>query len=268
MTEKKIKNINLLLTEREGRTGEYWPEVVAVRTERSEVGTKTAEGQYSPVRLEQARLVSSLLYGTRVILVSKLPAFENKKYTSYDHFHGNGPYGKIPTKKEPIRTPGFTPRLPCHIINININIFEIYFLFIFLFYLFIYLFIFIIIFRYAIAYLRTGSYAPAFLWYKSMPFVISGRDHLRSNMDQYGDHFGPGSFVVQFGDHLRSWDHLRTRTGMQGFDKCPFVWSRLSLPCSLCFWCRQKPAPPSGLLSGSPSGPLNFLGGNKKKIIN
>ena len=27
-------NTNLLLTEREGRTGEYWPEVVAVRTER------------------------------------------------------------------------------------------------------------------------------------------------------------------------------------------------------------------------------------------
>ena len=109
--------INLLLTEREGRTGEYWPEVVAVRTERSEVRTKTTEGQYSPVRLEQAGLVSSLLHGTRVMLVSKLPAFENKKYTSYDHFHGNGPYGKIPTKKEPIRTPGFTPRLPCHIIT-------------------------------------------------------------------------------------------------------------------------------------------------------
>ena len=36
----KIDNINLLLTEREGRTGEYWPEVVAVRTERSEVRTK------------------------------------------------------------------------------------------------------------------------------------------------------------------------------------------------------------------------------------
>ena len=52
------------------------------------------------------------------MLVSKLPAFENKKYTSYDHFHGNGPYGKIPTKKEPIRTPGFTPRLPCHIIMV------------------------------------------------------------------------------------------------------------------------------------------------------
>ena len=53
------------------------------------------------------------------MLVSKLPAFENKKYTSYDHFHGNGPYDKIPTKKEPIRTPGFTPRLPCHIIKVN-----------------------------------------------------------------------------------------------------------------------------------------------------
>ena len=34
------ENNNLLLTEREGRTGEYWPEVVAVRTERSEVRTK------------------------------------------------------------------------------------------------------------------------------------------------------------------------------------------------------------------------------------
>jgi len=43
-------NINLFLTEREGRTGEYWPEVVAVRTECSEVRTKTTEGQYSPVR--------------------------------------------------------------------------------------------------------------------------------------------------------------------------------------------------------------------------
>ena len=55
-------NINLLLTEREGRTGEYGPEVVTVRTECSEVRTKTTEGQYSPVRLDQGRLVSSLLY--------------------------------------------------------------------------------------------------------------------------------------------------------------------------------------------------------------
>ena len=99
--------INLLLTEREGRTGEYWPEVVAVRTERSEVGTKTTEGQYSPVRLELATLVSSLLYGTRAMLVLNFPFFENKKYTAYDRFHGNGPYGEISTKKEPIRTLGF-----------------------------------------------------------------------------------------------------------------------------------------------------------------
>ena len=54
----KKKKKNLLLIEREGCTGEYWPEVVTVRTEHR-------EGRYSPVRLEQARLVSSLLYGTR-----------------------------------------------------------------------------------------------------------------------------------------------------------------------------------------------------------
>ena len=39
-----------------------------------------------------------------------------KKYTAYDRFHGNGPYGKIPTKKGPIRTCGFTLTLLCHII--------------------------------------------------------------------------------------------------------------------------------------------------------
>ena len=60
----KVSNNNLLLTQREGRTGEYWPEVVTVGIERSEVCTKTTEGQYSLVPLEQARLVSSLLYGT------------------------------------------------------------------------------------------------------------------------------------------------------------------------------------------------------------
>ena len=41
------------------------------------------------------------------MLVLNLPAFENKKYTAYDRFQGNGAYGKIPTKKEPIRTLGF-----------------------------------------------------------------------------------------------------------------------------------------------------------------
>ena len=41
---------------------------MTVRTEHREVRTETTEGQYSPVRLEQARLVSSLLYGTRLKL--------------------------------------------------------------------------------------------------------------------------------------------------------------------------------------------------------
>ena len=69
---------------------------------------KTTEGQYSPVRFELARLVSSLLYGTRAMLVLNLPAFENKKYKADDRFHGNGPYGEILAKKEPIRTLGLT----------------------------------------------------------------------------------------------------------------------------------------------------------------
>ena len=63
-----LQNINLLLTEREGSTGEYWPKVVPAETERSQAHTKTTEGQYSPVPLELARLVSSLLYGTQPCL--------------------------------------------------------------------------------------------------------------------------------------------------------------------------------------------------------
>ena len=43
-------NIILFLTERKGRIGEYWPEVVVVLTERREVRTKTTERQYSSVR--------------------------------------------------------------------------------------------------------------------------------------------------------------------------------------------------------------------------
>lgn len=46
---------NLLPTEREGHTGEYWPEVVTVRTERRQVRKKTTEGQYLQVGLEEAR---------------------------------------------------------------------------------------------------------------------------------------------------------------------------------------------------------------------
>ena len=46
------KNTNLSPTKREGLTGEYW----------SEVRKKTTEGQYSSVRLELSRLVSSYIY--------------------------------------------------------------------------------------------------------------------------------------------------------------------------------------------------------------
>ena len=75
-------NINFLLTEREGRTGEYWPEVMAVQTELSEVRTKTTEGQYFPVRLELDRLVSSLLYGTQGHACFEFAGFRKKKIHS------------------------------------------------------------------------------------------------------------------------------------------------------------------------------------------
>ena len=41
------------------------------------------------------------------MLVLNFPAFENKWWAD-ERFHGNGPYGEILTKKEPIRTFGFT----------------------------------------------------------------------------------------------------------------------------------------------------------------
>jgi len=34
------------------------------------------------------------------MLVLDLRAFGNKKYAAQDRFHGNGPNGKIPTKKD------------------------------------------------------------------------------------------------------------------------------------------------------------------------
>ena len=57
---------NKLLTNRacSGRTGEYWPSVVAVRTKRSSVRTAMTEGQYSPVR--PSRSVSKRLILTEL----------------------------------------------------------------------------------------------------------------------------------------------------------------------------------------------------------
>ena len=82
--QERCFNNNLLLTEREGCTGEYWPKVVALRAEHREVRTKTTEGQYSPIQLEQARLVSSLLYGTRLILSNALPVDKFKRLPARD----------------------------------------------------------------------------------------------------------------------------------------------------------------------------------------
>ena len=48
------------------------------------------------------------------MLVLNLSAFK-KKYQAQDRFYGNGPYGEILTKKEPITALGFPSRLPCHI---------------------------------------------------------------------------------------------------------------------------------------------------------
>ena len=59
-------NTNRLLTERECRSGEYWPEVMAVWTERSEVRTAMTSGQYSPVRLWQASLVTCFLEAVKI----------------------------------------------------------------------------------------------------------------------------------------------------------------------------------------------------------
>ena len=53
---------NFLLTEYEGRNGEYWPEVVAVWTERSQVRTKKTKGHYSPMQFEQSTLVGKITW--------------------------------------------------------------------------------------------------------------------------------------------------------------------------------------------------------------
>lgn len=49
------------------------------------------KGQYSPVWLEQTRLVSSLLYSTWTKLVHfEYSGISKQKYTPNDCFHGNG----------------------------------------------------------------------------------------------------------------------------------------------------------------------------------
>ena len=69
------------------------------------------------VSLQRMKVFSDFLFTVLVAIFFKFAARRKQKYTACDHFHGNGLYGKIPTKKEPIRTCVFTSRLPCHIIN-------------------------------------------------------------------------------------------------------------------------------------------------------
>ena len=75
-----VCNFNLLLTEREGRTGEYWPEVVAVRTERSEVRAKTTEGQYSPVRSRASEVSKWFIIWHHFSYETTLPVFHSSQF--------------------------------------------------------------------------------------------------------------------------------------------------------------------------------------------
>ena len=77
--------------------GPYWRILAWSHDSTDRAHTKTTEVQYFPVRLELARLESSLLYDTWAMLGLNLPAFESKTYTTYDRFHENGSYGEIPT---------------------------------------------------------------------------------------------------------------------------------------------------------------------------
>ena len=69
------------------RTGEYWPSIVFVRTERSEVRTVTTSGQYSPVR--PSRSVSKRLLAGRMGLSSFVQLSQKKKAGTAKLFNNN-----------------------------------------------------------------------------------------------------------------------------------------------------------------------------------
>mgnify|MGYP006973409497 CR=1 FL=1 len=153
------KNTNLLLTEREGRTGEYWPEVVAVQYchDLRPIFPSTAWASsvsklfinmalcdtcfnfiiksfqiFRMIKLAWTMFVVFIHLwnvGKISIFVASSGSFTVKndnihslffavlvpnfefpgfapKYTGLDRFHGNGPYCKILTEKEPIRAQG------------------------------------------------------------------------------------------------------------------------------------------------------------------
>ena len=77
------RNIKLLLTEREGRTGNIGPRSWQCGQSAARSVQLTTEGQCSPVRLEQtSRSARSLIYGAWARLVLNLPSFENKRLHS------------------------------------------------------------------------------------------------------------------------------------------------------------------------------------------
>ena len=80
------------------------------------------ESVFWVVSLQRMKVFSDFLLAVLAAFFFKFAACGKQKYTAYYRFHENGPYGKIPTKKEPIRTRVFTSRLPCHIIIPNISV--------------------------------------------------------------------------------------------------------------------------------------------------
>lgn len=86
------------------------------------IGSRPHKNEKGPILFSTDRanevskkfIIWRLLYK---LVYLEFSGFSELKDTAHDRFHGNGPDGQIPTKKEPIRTLGFTSRLPRHIIN-------------------------------------------------------------------------------------------------------------------------------------------------------
>ena len=73
-----------------------------------------------PCTARARKLVSGIFYSARTKLVYfEFAGFRGKKYMAYDPFRVDSPDGKIQTKKEPIRMPGFVSGISCHIITNN-----------------------------------------------------------------------------------------------------------------------------------------------------
>ena len=84
------------------------PQVLAIRTEHSELHSEQLRANILQYGLSKLHTLQVREY---FIIWHSGQAFKYKRYTAYAHFHGNGLYGKIPTKKEPVRMFRFTLRL-------------------------------------------------------------------------------------------------------------------------------------------------------------